>query len=193
MTKMTQICKAYRMLLLVAVLLLHTFHNTASAQRTVSRQSSISLSSCYTGTCVGAEAFYQQYTLNGFWEAGIQAYPSLCVLSTGDPLECLYLYAAGGYMWRLAATRGRGFNWYAGAGVLTGIEWLDPAGKLPSYLDLGVNDIRFLYGVYAKSYVELFLSQRIALLFHGALPVNFSAVTGNIHWQAGVGLKLMIN
>lgn len=193
MTNSTHICKAYRMLLLVGALLLHTFHNTASAQRTVSGQSSISPSAFYTGTCVGAEAFYQQYTLNGFWEAGIQGYPSLCVLSTGDPLDCLYVNAAGGYMWRLAATRGRGFNWYAGAGIIAGIEWLDPAGKLPPHLDLGVNNIRFLYGVYAKSCVELFLSQRLALLFHGAAPVNFSAVTGNIHWQAGVGLKLMIN
>ena len=165
----------------------------ASAQRTVSGQPTLALSAHYTGTSVGAEAFFQQYTLGGFWEAGASFLPFIQPLSSGDGLYTCHIAATGGYLWRLAATRSRSCNWYAGAGALTGIEWLDPFHQLPDYLDLGISEIRFLYGVYAKTVLELFLSPRFAVLALGAVPVNFSSVNGYVHWQAGLGLKFMLN
>ena len=165
----------------------------ASAQRTISGQPALAFSAHYSGTSVGAEAFFQQYTLGGFWEAGASFLPFIQPLSSGGNLYTCHIAATGGYIWRLAATRSRSCNWYAGAGAFTGIEWLDPFHRLPDYLDLGVSEIRFLYGVYTKTVLELFLSPRFAVLVQGAVPVNFSSVTGYIHWQAGLGLKFMLN
>lgn len=191
MTKMTFISKAYGTVLAGLFLILAC--TPASAQRTISGQSTLAISSHYTGTSVGAEAFYQQYTLGGFWESGIMVSPYRYALSTGHVLDDWHISVAGAYLWRLAATRSRSFNWYAGAGVFAGIEWLDPFGKLPSHIDLGTANIRFLYGAYAKTCLEVFLAPRFALLIQGALPVNFSSYAGNIHWQAGLGIKFMLN
>lgn len=165
----------------------------ASAQRTISGQPALALSAYYTGTSVGAEAFFQQYTLGGFWEAGAFISDNSLPLSLGGRLNYEHIAAAGGYLWRLAATRSRSCNWYTGAGAYAGIEWLDPLRRMPEYLDLGVADIRFLYGVYAKTLLEVFLAPRFAILVQGAVPVNFSSVTGYVHWQAGLGIKFMLN
>ncbi len=191
MTKREVIREAIKLVLIGAVLVFA--YIPASAQRTISGQSTLTLSAYYTGTSVGAEAFYQQYTLGGFWESGIFTTPNLHLLSSGDRLLNLYIAGSGGYQWRLAATRSRNVNWYAGAGAFMGIEWLDPMRELPSYIDLGVADIRFLYGVYAKTLLELFPAPRFAIVLQGAIPVNFSAITGNIHWQAGLGFKFMLD
>ena len=191
MTNRAIISKIGRAVLVGALLVFAC--NTASAQRTISGQPTLALSAYYTGSFVGAEAFFQQYTLGGFWEAGAFATPYLHPLSSGDILDNWHIAASGGYLWRLAATRSRSCNWYAGAGAYVGIEWLDPFGKLPGYIDLGVADIRFLYGVYAKTVLEVFLSPRFAMLIQGAAPVNFSSVTGYINWQAGLGVKIMLN
>lgn len=191
MTKRHSISKSFGTILTGLFLILSC--TSASAQRTISGQSSLAISAHYTGTSVGAEAFYSQYTLGGFWESGIMVSPYRYGLSTNHILDDWHISAAGAYLWRLAATRSRSFNWYAGAGVFAGIEWLDPFGHLPDYIDLGTANIRFLYGVYTKTSLEIFLSSRFALLVQGALPVNFSSYAGNIHWQAGLGIKFMLN
>lgn len=191
MTISTTINKVCRVLLIGALLLLA--RQTASAQRTISRQLATYAISYYTGTSVGAEAFCQQYTLDGYWEAGVTVSPYMYPLSTGDILCDMHLAAAGGYLWRLAATRSRSINWYAGAGAFAGVEWCDPFEQLPEYVRLGVADIGFLYGVYAKTTVELFVASRFALVIQGAVPINFSSFTGPFHWHAGVGVKFMLN
>ena len=173
---------------------------TASAQRTVSGQSSLAVSAHYGGTSVGAEAFYQQYTPGGFWEAGATGTPHRTPLpstaSAGSAelvLEYAHVAAAGGYFWRLAATRDRALDWYAGAGAFMGVEWMDPFGRLPAQVVLGAEEIRFLYGVYAATMLEVFLGRKFALLVRGGAPVNFSARTGYVHWQAGLGFKVLFN
>ena len=179
--------------ILAGALLLFAASKPASAQRTISGQSALALSAYYTGTSVGAEAFYQQYTLGGFWETGAFFTDNRHPLSTGGRLYYEHIATAGGYLWRLSATRSRSCNWYVGAGAFAGIEWLDPFDMLPDYIDLGVADIRFLYGVYAKTLLEVFLSPRFALLLEGAVPVNFSSAISYVHWQAGLGIKFMLN
>ena len=173
--------------------MLLTLAYPASAQRTISGQSTFAFSAHYTGSFVGAEAFYSQYTLGGFWETGATVSPYRYRLFSGDMLGNWHISAAVGYLWRLAASRSRSFNWYAGAGIFAGIEWQDPFGKLPDYIDIGVADIRFLYGIYAKTALEIFLGPRVALLVQGAAPVNFSSFCDNVHWQAGLGIKFMLN
>lgn len=185
---------AKRLLLtmLVGALLLIPFH-PASAQRTSSGQSSCTLSCSYNGTSVSAEAFYQQYTLNGFWEAGIMGADYSAPLRGHGALRYDDLSAAGGYAFRLAATRSRSLNWYAGAGVFAGIEYLDPLHRLPSYLDLGRSQLSFLYGVYARTTLEIFLGMRVALLVQASLPVNFSSGVSHWHYNVGGGIKFLFN
>lgn len=166
---------------------------TASAQRTVSGQGSLALSAHYAGTSVGAEAFFQQYTPGGFWEAGAVGTPHAASASAGLVLEFAHVAAAGGFFWRLVATRDRALDWYAGAGAFAGVEWMDPFGRLPAYVELDAEVFRFLYGVYAGTVLELFLGRRFALVARGGVPVNFSARTGYVHWQAGLGFKVLFN
>ena len=73
MTNRTIISKIWRAVLVGALLVFAC--KTASAQRTISGQPTLALSAYYTGSFVGAEAFFQQYTLGGFWEAGAFATP----------------------------------------------------------------------------------------------------------------------
>ena len=184
--------KILHLTILVGVLSLIPFH-PASAQRTSSGQSSISISCTYNGTSVGAEAFYQQYTLNGFWEAGIMGADYSAPLRGYGALRYDDLSAAGGYAFRLLATRSRGINWYAGAGAFAGIEYLDPLHRLPSYLDLGRKQLSFLYGVYARTTLEIFLGMRVALLVQATLPVNFSSSVSHWHYGVGGGIKFLFN
>ena len=113
MTKRAIIGKAVGAILTGTLLLFASI--PASAQRTISGQSALALSAYYNGTSVSAEAFYQQYTLGGFWETGAIFSDNSLPLSIGGRLYYEHIAAAGGYLWRLAATRSRSCNWYAGA------------------------------------------------------------------------------
>ena len=175
----------------VMLLVLLLGSTTASAQRTMSGQSSLTVSGVYTGTSAGVEAFYSQYTLRGFWEAGITGTDYLAPLSTGHVLRYDDVLVQGGYMFRLAGTRNRGLNLYAGAGAFAGVEILDPFRSLPSYIDLGQRHINFQYGLYAHAMAEVFLVRRLALVINGRVPVNFSSAVKKVHWQAGIGLKYL--
>lgn len=171
--------------------LLFLTSTTASAQRTMSGQGSLTVSGVFTGTSVGVEAFYSQYTLGGFWEAGLMGADYLGRLSTGQALRYDDAVAAGGYMFRLVATRSRSLNLYAGGGILVGVEVLDPLNRLPGYIDLGRSRVSFQYGLYAHALGEIFLGRRLALVVNGRIPVNFSSAVKHFHWQAGVGLKFL--
>lgn len=179
------------MMLLVLFILTRITTLPASAQRTMSGQSSLTVSGVYTGTSAGVEAFYSQYTLRGFWEAGITETDYLAPLSTGHILRYDDVLVQGGYMFRLAGTRNRGLNLYAGVGAFAGVEILDPFRSLPSYIDLGQRHINFQYGLYAHAMAEVFLVRRLALVINGRLPVNFSSAVKKVHWQAGIGLKYL--
>ena len=165
----------------------------ASAQRTASGQNSLAISALLHGKSVGAEAFFQQYTLNGYWEAGLYGADFSAPLSIGGDLRYWDLLAKGGYQFRVAATRGRGVNWHLGGGILTGIEYLDPLRALPSYYDLGRNKVSFQYGLYARTVLEIFLGMRVAILLSGELPVSFGTCVSHFHPNAGLGLKFLFN
>ena len=173
------------------LVLLYFTSTTASAQRTMSGQGSLTVSGVYTGTSAGVEAFFSQYTLGGFWEAGLMGCDYHGLLSKGHAFRYDDVLAVGGYMFRVAATRGRGFNLYAGGGMIAGVEILDPLKQLPPYIDLGRKRVIFQYGLYANAMCEVFLGKRLALVAHGRVPVNFSSAVKHVHWQAGIGLKLL--
>lgn len=162
---------------------------TASAQRTMSGQKSLRVSLLYNGLSVGAEAFYEPYTLTGFWQAGVQGNLYKAGLSTAHSLDYVHALAQGGYQFRLAGTRSRSLNLYAGGGALVGVEILDAWRRLPYYLDLGKSRYAFIYGLYSSAMLEWFVSRQWALVLHAGLPVTFGSAIGALHWNVGIGLK----
>lgn len=176
----------YLVLTLLTSLLLYT---TASAQRTMSGQPSLRVSSLYNGRSVGAEAFFEQYTLSGYWLAGIQGNLYNASLSTGHKLEYVHALAQGGYMFRLAGSRNRSLSFYAGAGAVAGVEVLDPWRTLPDYVDVGGGKYAFIYGPFAAGALELFVAPRIAVVLQASLPLTFGSRIGVVNWNAGLGLK----
>jgi len=123
------------------------FSIPASAQRTISGQSALGLSARYNGTSVGAEAFYEMYTLNGYWQAGLQGNQYRDLLSNGNSLEYMHALAQGGYLFRLVGTRSRSLSLYGGAGVQLGVEILDVWHRLPRYMDIDRSRYGFIYGL----------------------------------------------
>lgn len=181
------------MRLIILSLLLVALPTQVSAQRTQSGQSSWILSVSYNGTSAGVETFYQQYTIAGFWEAGLMCNDYSTPLSTGQSLRYDQLGALAGYHYRIAATRSRTFNWYAGGGLYAGIEYLDPFNNIPPYVSLGRNCIQFLYGLYARSGVEWFMGRKVALTVNCIVEVNFSSMIKHFHWRTEAGLKILLN
>ena len=157
---------------LVLLTLVHISNLTASAQRTMSGQFSLSISAHYNGSFLGAEAFLSQYTLNGYWEVGVN----------GDAFRTL----------RLVGTRSRSLNLYAGGGAFAGIEAIDPKRRLPSYLDTGLKDISFLYGLYAKGLTELFIGRKVSLTTACGLNVYFSSAIAKLHPCYEIGIKILL-
>lgn len=177
--------------LLTLILLLVAVH-PASAQRTLSGQSALGLSARYNGTSVGAEAFFSQYTLNGYWQAGITGDLFDVPLSAGVEMDYLDVSLKGGYAYRLTGARSRSVNLYGGGGVFAGVEWMDPEIKLPGYIDIGLPSVVFLYGIYARAMVEVFMGTRMALTLSGEVPVNFSSKITMLHWGVLAGIKILL-
>ena len=177
---------------LVLLTLVHISNLTASAQRTMSGQFSLSISAHYNGSFLGAEAFLSQYTLNGYWEVGVNGDAFRTPLSNGNNLEYADVAAKGGYFFRLVGTRSRSLNLYAGGGAFAGIEAIDPRRRLPSYLDSGLKDFSFLYGLYAKGLTELFIGRKVALTATCGLNVNFSSAIAKLHPCYELGIKILL-
>lgn len=174
----------------LAVLTSLLFLPTASAQRTQSGQSSLRASLLYNGLSVGAEAFYEQYTLGGYWTVGGSGNHYMAGLSSGNTLDYLHALAQGGYMFRLAGTRSRNLSFYTGGGVLAGVEVLDPLASLPGHIILPNAKYAFLYGLYGQAAVELFVSGRLAIALTASAPASFGSGVAVVNWNVGVGMKL---
>lgn len=177
---------------LLTMFLLLVIAYPASAQRTLSGQSAFGLSARYNGTSAGAEAFYSQYTLGGYWLVGIGGDLYDAPLSTGIRLDYTHMGLKGGYAFRLAGTRSRSVNLYGGGGTFIGVELMDPAGKQPKYIDIGLPSVAFLYGIYARVALEVFLGTRVAFTLSGEMPLNFSSKITMLHWGASFGIKILL-
>ena len=164
----------------------------ASAQRTMSRQSSLCASAYYNGKSVCADAFYCQYTYGGFWQAGLEGKMYNILTSTGDTLDYIHTLVSSGYMFRVAGTRNRLLNLYIGGRLFIGSEISDPWNRLPKYLDLGIAAYNFLYGLTPAVSMEVFISNQCAFTLNAALPVNFSSHISKVHYEAGLGFKVLL-
>ena len=163
----------------------------ASAQRTMPGRCCVATAGGWNGSSVSAEAFFSQYTLNGFWEAGVLGSDYKLPMNVGGSVHYEHLAAAGGYQFRLAATRDRAVNLYGGGGAFIGAELFDPMHRLPAYYSLSVKRESFLYGIYARTEAEFFLGRRLALTAGASARLTPSSIR-MFHFVVGLGLKLII-
>lgn len=164
----------------------------ASAQRTMSGQPSLHVSVLYNGPSVCAEAFFSQYTLEGYWQAGVEGKAYNVPVSTGGRLDYIHTVVSSGYMYRVAGTRNRLLNYYMGGRVFAGIELTDPWYTLPDYLSTGLPRVSFLYGLSPRIDLEIFFSRHCAFLLSAGIPINFSSGISWIHYEAGLGFKIVL-
>ena len=101
--------------------------------------------------------------------------------------------AEGGYYQKLLTDAGKTFFVYGGASVLAGYESVN-WGKtlLPDGATLQDRDA-FVYGGALTLNIEVYLSDRFALLGNVRERCLWGNDTGHFHTQYGVGLKLIIN
>lgn len=164
----------------------------ASAQRTMPGRSSVAIMGGWNGPSVSAGAFFSQYTLNGFWEAGIVGHDYTLPMSVGGRLRYDHVAACGGYQFRLVANRSRSANLYGGGGVFVGAELVDPVRELPDYLSLPVPSRSFLFGIYAKTEAEFFIGRRLAITVEAGSQLTPSNKLRLVGFIAGLGLKLIL-
>ena len=165
---------------------------SASAQRTMVGQNAVRLACLRTDSAFGAEAFFSRYTLLGYWEVGVSGRDYARMTTADVSLNYMNVAAEGDYLFRLAGSRNRALSLYGGGGVFLGYEAIDPAGNLPHNITTSLASGYFLYGIAAKLTAEVFISPRVALDFSGSVPLNFNSPLGIFHWDAGIGLKMML-
>ena len=165
---------------------------SASAQRTLPLQKSVSVSCLSLGTSLCAEVSLGSYTSSGIWEIGVDGKVGQVALSpTEVKLQFLQTTLGASYLHRLLSTRSRSVSFYGGGGVLAGLESLDPFGLLPSQVELNMGKHNFLGGVFIESQMELFLSRKTAILLGLKIPGYF---TSKVQYFAPVGkIGLRVN
>ena len=165
---------------------------SASAQRTMNGQPALRLDAILTDSSFGAEAVFSQYTISGFWEAGVSAKQYATLASSAISISSLNVVAEGDYLFRLVGTRSRSVSLYGGAGAFIGYEVVDPLHRIPGTIQTNLSKGYFLYGLQAKLMAEFFVSRTVALTVDGCVPVNFSSPLRRFHFDVGVGVKIML-
>ena len=165
---------------------------SASAQRTMNGQPALRLDAILTDSSFGAEAVFSQYTISGFWEAGVSAKQYATLASSAISISSLNVVAEGDYLFRLVGTRSRSVSLYGGAGAFIGYEAVDPLHRIPGTIQTNLSKGYFLYGLQAKLMAEFFVSRTVALTVDGCVPVNFSSPMDWFHYDLGLGLKFLL-
>ena len=164
-----------------------SFSFGAAAQRTTAGQGMLSIEGGYP-CAVGLS--WGQYLPSSMWEAG--AFAQYRTYHVSPEYSMPYYPAAlyGDWMYRVAATRSRAFNLYAGAGVFLGWEFYDPQKTLPDFISSSLSEGAFLYGVNPKIQAELFFTRRMAVILSGSAPINFTSSCAWIQPYGSFGLRL---
>lgn len=162
------------------------------AQRTMRGEyflSAQALSGTVPPSVTGAEVSFGQYLLSSYWKAGVTASSFSGYTLSRPEAGYAHLAAYGDWMERIAATRNRMLNIYAGGGVFLGYEAYTPQ-TAPVVSETGEQkEGAFLYGVHAGLEAEFFVMKRLALVISGKVPVNFTSPHGWLHGSAGAGLR----
>lgn len=173
----------------------------ASAQHTAVGQGLVSLHLEYPfSNSFDVRASYGKYVGIGYWDAGVSVADRRCRASeSGSIYSFTHANAYGEFMFRCVSDRSRRFNLYAGAGIFLGAEITDPFGMLKNgeyaVTKKGTQaaKLNFLYGLYPRIELEIFLVDRFAVVIDGAMPSNFSSQFKNVLWEAGIGFRYNFN
>ncbi len=197
MVWLSNVMKARRYVMAVAVLLALGACHEALAQRTMPGQAFVDAGGRWPlGAYVGAGG----YSIPGYWSAGLGASRQTERLSYADAgegrpasLESWRAGLLGGYMFRLVATRSRGASLYAGARGYVAIERIDPFGRLPQdiLLDLDAKGA-FVFGVAPRLEAEVYLAGPVALYVAGDVPVTFLSQIRTFSARAQMGLRIAL-
>ena len=140
----------------------------------------------------GINLSWGRYLLDGFWEVSVSGISTGMPLSTGDRMKLFTIRTEGGYLHRIASTRSRGLNLYAGGTAFIGYEVYDPWSTLPQNVNTGLGSGAFIYGIRPRLEAEIFISKRIAIIICGSAPLTFGSVSSWLRGDAGVGLRVNI-
>ena len=166
------------------------FCTSAYSQRTADKQNAMTASAGITDGSVSMEFDWLQYSLIGYGRAGIRCSDYARTLVTENKIGYTDLCVEGGYMFRMASIRSRAMSLYAGGGGFLGCEVVDPLKRLPEHIVLNTRKWTFLYGLYAEVEMEVFVVEKVALIFQGKLPINLTSILGKIHYEYGAGLRI---
>lgn len=164
----------------------------ASAQRTMRGQMFLDLEGQYP---LGASVAVGQYTLPGYWQAGVNLLQMREYLRLDGAVDLMnldtyHLKAEGGYMFRLLSTRSRSFGIYGGAFGWVGIEAVDPLKVLPEDILLNIDKGRsFVFGATPRLEAQLFFGNHIALVIGGEVPIAVRSRIKMFNPQGTAGLR----
>lgn len=165
------------------------------AQRTAKGRNFISVSAAHNFTAsnaIGGDILFGGYGELSYWDCGVHGGVVGGSLSTGEDISFAQVYAQGGLQARLLHSRSRAVSLYAGGGAFLGYEFFDIGGDVPESVESGLPDNSFLYGIYPKVDLEVFLSKSVALVLYGKFPINFGSNVCDVLCEAGVGFRFSL-
>ena len=183
-------------LLMIVVLALTM--GQASAQRCLPKMQGIEVNGAFVdgkplnaAFCCGAAL--STYTKNGCkWVFGGEYLQRECGYSDMT-IPIAQFTVEGGYYKKLLTDASKTLFIYGGASALAGYETVNWGKKLlPDGATLQDRDA-FIYGGALTLNIEVYLSDRLALLGNVRERCLWGNDTGHFHTQYGVGLKLIIN
>ena len=171
----------------------------ASAQRCLPKMQGIEVS----GTCVDEKplsaafsggAVLSTYTKNGSkWVFGGEYLQRNYGYGEETTIPVAQFTAEGGYYQKLLTDATKTLFIYGGASALAGYETVNWGERmLPDGARLQDRDA-FIYGGALTLNIEVYLSDRLALMGNVRERCLWGNDTGHFHTQYGVGLKLIIN
>ena len=180
---------------LIACFVLFASSQAASAQRTMKGQLHVGAQASLSADPrlpAGGELSFGSYLLDSYIAGWINVTPDFISLATGHQLGYIPINVGADYMYRAAATRARSVNLYVGGGVFLGWEIYDPLRRLPSYIDTGLGQGTFIYGVAPSVASEFFIARTVALTLEARMPVSISSKAEilKLHLKAGIKVNI---
>lgn len=179
---------------LLIIALLGLLSLAAQARRTSPGQFFVDAYGTYTVSSFGGGLTFGGYTRLGYWYGGATYANNTCMLSIGSEMDYPHVFADGGYMFCIAATRSHSLSLYGGAGGFLGAELVDPEGKIPSSGKIAPSgnpySTSFLYGFYPELTVEVFPFDSVAFFLDARMPVNFVSIGGRLFFHLSLGVRI---
>lgn len=194
MSNKTEI-RGWSRILILSCIVLFSSHQQAAAQRTMKGQYHIAAQGVIgadSGVPLGGELSFGAYLLNAYMKGWINVTSDSIILPTSHRLGYIPIYVGADYMYRVAATRSRGVNLYIGGGVFLGWEFYDPWKKVPAYIDTGLPDGAFIYGVTPAIDSEFFITKTVAFTLGARSPISISSKTEILKLQLKAGVRINI-